>query len=306
MTSVMAGVAKRHAVEVSCPVVMREFFLVPETERMLFAGVEKYVELRHVEAAASFEIDAGATNDYETLSFDAALAAGARQIKLRFVNPYPERHVRLDWLRLRDASGQVLAHYELEEFERTSDDNYAVHDHFALHEGGAVEVPVRIPQAGTYTIDVRARADQAGNELAILATEVLDPKVPGHGAQSIRAKLVELHDKLLGVQVTPHSPEVEAAYQLFVETAARKRAAGKGRFRHWGCGWWDNDQSFLDGIVDNAFKEEYNNGYPYHTIDWDRVRGFIDRVDFSDPWQSAQAWVVVLTYLLTDYRYLYL
>ena len=33
LTSVMAGVAKRHAVEMSCPVVMREFYLVPEAER---------------------------------------------------------------------------------------------------------------------------------------------------------------------------------------------------------------------------------------------------------------------------------
>ena len=38
-TSVMAGVAKRHAVVVSCPVVMREFFLLSEGDRQLFAGI---------------------------------------------------------------------------------------------------------------------------------------------------------------------------------------------------------------------------------------------------------------------------
>ncbi|MDE0205126.1 MAG: hypothetical protein OXP66_03770, partial [Candidatus Tectomicrobia bacterium] len=39
-TSVMAGVARRHAVEVSCLVVAREFYLVPEADRRLFAGID--------------------------------------------------------------------------------------------------------------------------------------------------------------------------------------------------------------------------------------------------------------------------
>ena len=40
LTSVMAGVAKRHAAAVSCLVVMREFYLVPEAQRRLFAGID--------------------------------------------------------------------------------------------------------------------------------------------------------------------------------------------------------------------------------------------------------------------------
>ena len=32
----------------------------------------------------------------------------------------------------------------------------------------------------------------------------------------------------------------------------------------------------------------------------------MDSVDWSDPHYAAQAWAVVLAYLLTDYRYLYL
>ena len=43
MTSVMAGVAKRNATIVSCPVIRREFYLLPETERRLFTGIDKYV-----------------------------------------------------------------------------------------------------------------------------------------------------------------------------------------------------------------------------------------------------------------------
>ncbi len=39
LTPVMLGVAQRHAVQVSCPVVLREFYLIPPGERRLFAGL---------------------------------------------------------------------------------------------------------------------------------------------------------------------------------------------------------------------------------------------------------------------------
>ena len=40
LTSVMLGVAKRHAVEVSCPIVLREFHLLPDEGRKLFGGLD--------------------------------------------------------------------------------------------------------------------------------------------------------------------------------------------------------------------------------------------------------------------------
>ena len=43
ITAVMAGVAKRHAAGVSCPVVMRELYLLPDAERRLFAGIDRHV-----------------------------------------------------------------------------------------------------------------------------------------------------------------------------------------------------------------------------------------------------------------------
>ena len=102
ITSVMAGVAERHAAIVSCPAVTREFYLLPDTQRRLFEGIDKHVT----------------------------------------------------------------------------------------------------------------------------------------ASDAIRRKLVELHDKLLGVQVTPHSPDVEAAYQLFEDARERRREAQDGGFNIWtaSCG----------------------------------------------------------------------
>ena len=164
-TSVMAGVAKRHAVEVSCPVVMREFYLVPETDRQLFTGID---------------------------------------------------------LSERDAD-------------------------------------------------------------------------------AIKSKLVELHDKLLGVQVTADSTDVEAAYRLFVEVTENARDSDYGWFEWWVC---DRDDLFLfEGILDNAW---VLNEYGWYEYDWERRDAFLEDIDFSDPHATARAWKVVLAYLMMDYRYLYL
>ena len=168
-TSVMAGVARRHAVEVSCLVVLREFYLVPESERQLFAGID---------------------------------------------------------LSERDAD-------------------------------------------------------------------------------AVKDKLVELHDTLLGVQVTPDSADVEAAYRLFVQVMEGARASGHGWFDGWACPF--SDQSFFEGILDDVLVLRSNEyGWQWYDFDWDRVDAFMQDIDFSDPLATARAWKAVLTYLLMDPRYLYL
>jgi len=170
LTSVMAGVAKRHAVAVSCLIVMREFYLVPEAQRRLFAGID-----------------------------------------------------------------------------------------LSQRDGDAV-----------------------------------------------RNKLVELHDRLLGVQVRPESPDVEAAYRLFVEVSERARGSEYGWFEWWSCER-HIDQSFFEGILDNAWTlREDEDGWQWWQFDWEGVPAFLGEVDFSDPHAAARAWKVVLAYLMMDDRYLYL
>ena len=170
VTSVMAGVAKRHAVQVSCPVMLRELYLLPDADRRLFAGISPNVT----------------------------------------------------------------------------------------------------------------------------------------SADTIKGKLVELHDKLLGLQVGPDSPEVAAAYRLFADVAARGRQAGKDWFEWWRCSI-NEDHFSLEGILDGAVVERVNeDGNRWHEFDWERVDAFLNDTDLSDPHATAQAWVVVLTAMLMDHRYLYL
>ena len=123
---------------------------------------------------------------------------------------------------------------------------------------------------------------------------------------AVRNKLVELHDKLLGVQVAPDSPDVEAAYQLFAQATAGKRDADQDYFPYWSCDW-STDLRFFDGILDDVVVQRENEeGWRWHEADWDRVDDFLRHIDFSDPHYAAQAWAAVLAAMMMDYRYLYL
>ena len=315
----MAGVAKRHAVVTSCPVVAREFYLLPDAERRLFSGIEPFTQFG-VELEATFEIEAehrdgeDYNTSWETVSLSGPLTAGARTARLYFLNefwepepPHRGRHVRVDRLDVRDATGRAIASHELENLTAPRDCNHpSGNDHFGLHCTGWVDVPIEIPSAGRYTIEIVARADHAGDERPRLRVSVLDPARAARDTEdTVRNKLVELHETLLGVNLAPHSPDVEAAYRLFVEAATRRRDMGEDRFKIWDCDW-ERDHFFLEGIFDDAVVERVNeNGHRYRAFG-DRADRYLNSVDWSDPEASAQAWVVVLTYLLMDYRYLYL
>ena len=180
-------------------------------------------------------------------------------------------------------------------------------DNFALWCEATVALPIDIPTAGRYSVEVVVWADQAGDEFARLHVSVEDAAGSGAGADAIRSKLVDLYDKLLGVRATPHSPDVETAYRIFVNAMERRREENDTWFEWYECDA-RFDSTFFEGILDDAVVEyeDEESGWRRYDFDWDRVNTFMDGVDFADPHQTAQAWVVVLAYLLMDYRYLYL
>ena len=144
---------------------------------------------------------------------------------------------------------------------------------------------------------------RTGSEQRLLAG--IDKRTTAPGA--IRAKLVELHDTLLGIEVTPHSPEVERAYELFADVLERKRVERNDWFNHWNCYAGALDRSFFEGLRDDLIVEyENEEGHRWYNFDWDRLNHYLSQRDWSDPGYAAQAWVVTLAYLLMDYRYLYL
>ena len=126
------------------------------------------------------------------------------------------------------------------------------------------------------------------------------------GGAAVKAKLVELHEMLLGVQVAADSADVEAAYQLFVDVSQRRAGAGNNRFEWWRCSF-SHDHFYFQGILDDVLeRRETEDGRWWHVMDWNRVEPFMKSRNLPDPNRAAQAWVAVLTAMLMDYRYLYL
>ena len=208
---------------------------------------------------------------------------------------------------MRDAAGEIVHSRELEELGPSGDCNQPEENRYSLWCAGSLEVPIDVPDAGSYTVEIVAWANHAGDELPRLNVAVESDAEGTAGENAIRNKLVELYDVLLGAQVTPHSPDVDAEYRLFVDEMNRAREAHDTWFNPWDCGW-AGDQSFFDGILDGAvvaYKDD-ETGWRWYNHDWVLLGDFLNGRDWSDPHHTAQAWAVVLASLLMDYRYLYL
>ena len=316
LSSVMTGVAQSHALESSCPIVMKELYLLAPENRRLFAGVNSTISPIS-EFSRTFDVEAASQDDKATLSLSGSLEVGRGVVTLSFLNDYydevrGDRNLRLDRLEIRDSRGQVVVNQELEDLERLSDCNHPVGDHFALHCSGSLEVPVDIPSAGRYDIRVVVWADQAGDELPKLVMSVGSDPERSAGSRVMKEKLVELYGTLHGSSVSTDSAEVRGAYALFVDVWSRKHASEYGDFDGWGEGIdcdWPSDQYYLDGIVEGAFvyREDWGDEHgARHDWDWDRINAHFETIDWSDPHGVARTWVVVLAYLMMDYRYLYL
>ena len=309
LTPVMAGVAERHAAATSCPVVMKDFYLLPEEDRRLFQGSD--VNMSPVtEFQATFEVEAASRNDRETLSLSGRLQAGQASVTLSFLNDFyddveGDSNLRLDRLEVRDEGGNLVVGQELEDLPPESDCNHPVGDHFALHCSGSLEVPLNLPSEGRYDIRVAAWADQAGDELPKLAVSVGSDPERSAGSRAIKAKLAELHQKLLGVEVDTDSEDVRSTYGFFVDVWQRNRNSG-GDFPSARCDWAD-DAHYFDGIADHLWQTELDDWGNERGWDWDAANDLIWReTNLHDPHHVARTWMVVLAYLLADPRYLHL
>ena len=327
MTALMAAVAQSHAVEVSCPIVQREFLLWPDENRRLFGGIDDTVS-PFSEMSGTAVIEADSWSERETNSWPISLNAGPKTVRLRIPNNFwnPEtrvtRNLIVDEFVVRDGTGAVVARVELETVAPVDLDTDSPtvqggcdgwpyynrasqrHDGYELNYcPGWLDVPVSIPADGNYHIDVVAFQKAAGDEHAILEIMIESDADTSRGAMAIRSKLVELHEKLLGVTVTVDSPEVEAAFQLFVEVWDRKRSDNDWRDEEIQCSI--NDDFYFEEIADDVLHE-------YTMVDqdyWDRADEILDEADWWGQGRQnpiVRTWVVVLAYFMTDYRYLFL
>ena len=314
MNSVMAAVARSHAVESSCPIVLREFYGLPEEQRRLFGGIDAAVSPRS-DIVGKFKVAATTRADADTLVLRGHLTAGERNISLAFPNDYwnadtlEDRNLRLDRLVVRDAADLEVASVEFEALDPGAcapplADTEG--DHLVVYRPCRLDVPVEIPAGGIHEVEVVAWADQAGDQLAVLDMAVESDTVNSAGARAIRNKLVDLIETVLGVEVDASSPDVEAAYRLYVDVWERRRETGGLQFLDSACAY-GADIRYFDGVLEDALVEVVEDWGLYYRYDWERINGLLyrDAIPY-DSSAAARAWVAVLAYLLMDYRYLYL
>ena len=316
LTPVMASVARTHASESSCPIVFREFYLLPEEDRRLFAGIHKNVS-PVAEMGDSFSIEADSFADRETLVLSGHLSAGTNTAWMSFPNDFyndetgDDRNVRLDALEVVDASGATVQRVEFEDLGEgcggsEASDGSAGPDHRVLRRPCELRIPLEIPSGGVHDVRVTAWADQAGDQLPLLDFAIESNTETSAGSRAIRNKIAELHETLLGVEVGAESDDVEDAYRLFVEVWERRRRTGNNGFFDTACNW-GSDIRYFDGIADDVLIRHERDWGSYYGWDWNRVNRILN-VDAA-PYDSAavaRSWTVVLAYLLMDYRYLYL
>ena len=316
LTSVMASVARTHATESSCPIVFREFYLLPEENRRLFAGVHKNISPVS-ETGESFSIEADSFANRETLVLSGHLSAGTNTAWLSFPNDFynedtgDDRNVRLDALTVVDAGGATVQQVEFEDLEEgcgasESSDGSDDPDHRVLGRPCELRIPLEIPSSGPHEVKVTVWADLAGGQLPFLDFAIESNTETSAGSRAIRNKIAELHETLLGVEVSAQSDEVEDAYRLFVEVWQRRRDSGNNWFFDTACNW-GADIRYFDGIADDVLILYEQDWGSYYSWNWIRVDQILN-VEAA-PYDSAavvRSWSVVLAYLLMDYRYLYL
>ena len=315
LTSVMAGVAQSHALESSCPIVMREFYLLSEQERLLFGGIEK-TDSPLSEFGGTFDVTAASREEIESFSVKGHLTAGEATVKVAFLNefwdePRGDRDVLLDRLTLNH-NDEVIGLYEIEDLDHQIDCHHIEQGAFHLSGTGpecVLTIPLEIPVDGSYEIVIDAWGDQHGDELPKLEIAIESAIERSAGSVAIKHKLVDLHDKLLGLELRPDSPEIVDAFELFIDVWQRKQESDQIDFNEWAeniaCDWWGGDFLYFDGILsDYIVKNEFGD----EVWDTELVDSFMGEgdIDWSDSRAAARTWTVVLAYLLMDYRYLYL
>ena len=324
INATMAAVAQSHAMEMACPIVQRELYLLPDGERYLFSGVERS-DSPISEFSSSVDVTAASWATRQTLSQTGDLTAGTGSVFVFFENDFydetlGDRNLALDRLDIRNGAGASvfsLDFADLPEFpgatigcgDRSYNEETGQNDYFNLWSSCLLVIPVTIPVGGSHTLDVVAWGQQAGPDpvrMSFGAVHGSAASGTSAGAMRIKNKLVTLFDVLLNETVTVDDPEVIRAYDLFVEVWQQYRTSDPNRERLWfdlPCHWW-NDSRYFDGIVENA---RVINAEGYE--EWDNA--LLDAqvwnvTDFSDGNYAARTWVAVVAYLLMDYRYLYL
>ena len=311
MTPVMAAVAQSHAAEVGCPIVRREFFFLEDGNRRLFDGISKF-DTPVSEIFRAFDVTADAYETRQTLSLEVPMIAGRKTVRLAFTNDYSheeeDRNLNVDRLHVRDSMGATVTEIELESLPSSycgepAGDSNSFYKFWGHGEICSLEVALEISRDDVYQIDIVAHQDKAGDVPAHMSVEVESEDGVSNGHTTIRRKLVDLHEKLFGVEVAFDSTDVDEAFEVFFEVWSGNRRTEGTHFSESLFACEHSDHTYYDGLVEDPWTyAEWGDS----TFNWNQLNTLYEQTDMTDPTYAVRAWAVTLMFLMADYRYLYL
>jgi len=328
LTPLMSTVAMSHALESACPIVLREFIL-PDGSRKLFNNSNASTTPL-TESVEQFQLDTAVNPEKSENQITVHLSPGEKHILFSTNSHF------CDW----DEDAQMckteiylnLNKLEVEIAGSNQRTTLRYSDNNCGWDNGGTEIhlygqcsatfPFTVTTDTEYTFTFTSAPTRLGAPhpkaeyiTGALGIETTDSAINSNasGAILIKEKLVELHEKMLGKTLTINSPDISAAYQLFVRSWEERVSSGAAPHLLWdnSSGYnqtcdWASDYDFPHGLLEEG---------TYRTlVEGERGRTYLQLTDEAweaiseqgtDPLHIKQAWVTVITYLMTHYNYLY-
>ena len=295
LTALMVNVAEKHALEMACPAVMIDFER-PDGERLLFNGISASTT-PGLEAHGEFDVEAASAETAETYSISGNITAGEKTITLSFTNDWFEegsgdRNLALSTLTITDRMGDTALFLELNQLNSISEATWGNcgnpnGSRFLLWSNCTISIPFSADLDGKHTVSVVAYGDQAGPDAPHLAVSVNDSNPSAgvsNGAKEAKAVIVNLHERLLGESLSIDDPEIQATYQLLVDSWLARQS--------WIADRGTSAYSWPDEICKYYLDEHHAEGTGIASRD-------------ADPSGMKNSWQSVVAYLMTGFNYLH-
>jgi hypothetical protein len=264
--------------DTACELVAREFEEGPE-KRRLFSEVE-IGDSPMNRSAATGEFSVPNSDFDRTYDLAASLIQGKHTISISFLNDWGDadgdRNARIDRIEViaPDGSRSVFEGEALPAGSKVEGCGHQTADYYQLSCSGSIQIPWSVTVTGDYLIKVSAAGEQYGPDPVKIGL-ALTAALPNTQNEKIKQQLQALHKQLLGETLALDDPELAYSYEL-VEAAFAYRLT-------------------LDNANLNQWPDQQCSNQNWQASNFDT----------SDSTRMKGVWMTLLTYFMTDFRFLY-
>jgi hypothetical protein len=327
LTPTMTSILMTHATESACLAVARQF-ASPAAERSLLSLIEESTQPQ-VDAFSRQTLPSKNEKDWQTLTIEAELTPGLREVSLTFSNPQcdwdgsqciEQRVLWISSVTVISPSGQRLAYqgndsrlYPPNNWQNGKNQNcYTGGDGLGHCYGGEITFEYNARETGKYRLEavLAGRLMPSKPDFLELAFAVktsgtlLSLNTPN--AQLIKKQISELYEKLHGTRRALDSDEVIQVYEIFAAALTAEQESDGSDWEFENCSTW-KDGYFDWDLLSKEEVESYKSVPP--GANWyqdDRnIKGQLLREFTQDPIGTKYAWTAVMMYMLSHYDYLH-